>query len=177
MRLTADGQSQTQPIISQDGPAREDHPRSAADLHPHHQIEDRARAAAASYKEARDLLAKLQERPQSAANDALVKQVEAIAPVMVEPQGGRGGRGGRGGFGAEEPATPPNLSNIGAELVAAVQPMQASEMPPTAVELEAVHHAEAAYATVMAKWTALKAKTGAPPAATGAGAGAAKNRQ
>ncbi|HTX37665.1 MAG TPA: hypothetical protein VME43_21705 [Bryobacteraceae bacterium] len=180
VRLTADGHSQTQPIVVKMDPRVKITPEVQQIFTLTTTMEDRARAASVAYKEARDLLARLQQRPQSAANDALVKQVEAIAPVIVEPQGGRGGRGGRGGFGGfggAEPATPPNLSNIAGQLVAAVQPMQASEMPPTAVELEACHHAEAEYASLMAKWTALKAKTGAPPAATGAGAGAAKNRK
>jgi hypothetical protein len=55
-------------------------------------------------------------------------------------------------------------------MVAAVQGMQGSEMPPTAAQLEACQQAEAAYTTVMAKWAALKAKAGGPaaPAAKGA---------
>jgi hypothetical protein len=36
--------------------------------------------------------------------------------------------------------------------------MQASEMPPTAAELQACGQQQAAYAAVMAKWAALKTK-------------------
>jgi hypothetical protein len=79
--------------------------------------------------------------------------VEDLAPAEAAPSGG-GGRG-RGGAGAEAPAAP-NLSNIAAQLVGSVQGMQAAEMPPTAIELQAVSRAEAAYTALMAKWTAIK---------------------
>ena len=143
-------------------------------------MEDNARTANAAYKDARDLLAKLKDRSPSAANDAVVKQLEDLAPPMAEPpagggRGGRGGGGGGGGFGfAAEPAGPANLSSIAAQLVAAVQPMQSSEMPPTAAQLEACHKAETDYSAVMAKWTAVKAKTAPPASATGGGAAAKK---
>ena len=131
------------------------------------QMEDAARNAQAAYHAARDLAESLKNSPASPAREALMKEVETIAPVEVESagggRGGRGGRGGGGGFGApEEPAAPANLSNIGAELVASVQPMQASEMPPTAMQLEACHKASANYTAVMAKWAALRAKAGGP---------------
>jgi hypothetical protein len=54
-------------------------------------------------------------------------------------------------------------------MVAAAQAMQGSEMPPTAAELHACSQQQAAYAAVMAKWTALKAKVNGPPAAGGRG--------
>ena len=40
--------------------------------------------------------------------------------------------------------------------VAAVLGMQAAEMPPTALELQACAKEEAAYTALMAKWAALK---------------------
>jgi len=55
-------------------------------------------------------------------------------------------------------------------MVAAVQPMQASEVPPTAAQLEAVTKVQADYVALMAKWAALKAQ--ANPTATPAGRGA-----
>ena len=125
---------------------------------------------------------KVKARPQSAANDALLKQLDAIAPVVrpraadVAAGGGRGGRGGRGGGGSgPEPAAPPNLSNIGAQMVAAAQGMQAAEMPPTAAQLQACTEEQAAYSALMAKWTALKSKINGPAAAPAtAGAAAVK---
>jgi hypothetical protein len=97
----------------------------------------------------------LKARPQSAANDALIKKVEQIAPEEAAPSGG-GGRGGRGAAAAAEQPVPPNLSNIGAQMVGAVQGMQAAEMAPTATELQACTRQEAAYMALMAKWSALK---------------------
>jgi hypothetical protein len=125
-------------------------------------MESYARNAESAYKDARALLDKLKGSP-SGVNDALIREAEALAPAPpAEESGGRGGRGGRGGggraFGAPEPQGQPNLANIAAELIAAVMPLQASEMPPTALELQACNRQEAAYTALMAKWTALKAK-------------------
>jgi hypothetical protein len=116
-------------------------------------MEDHATNAATAYKQARELVEKLKARPQSAENDALIKKVEEIAPVEAAPSGG--GRGGRGG-GAAEPPAPPNLSNLAAQMVGAVQGMQAAEMAPTVLELQACAKAEATYTALMAKWNALK---------------------
>ena len=65
------------------------------------------------------------------------------------------------------------ISNIGAQMVAAVQGMQGSEMPPTAAQLQACSEQKAAYTALMAKWSALKAKVNGP-AAPAAGRGGAK---
>jgi photosystem II stability/assembly factor-like uncharacterized protein len=160
VRLTVNGQSQTQPIIIKLDPRIKITPEVQQIFTWTAKIEDYAGTAAAAYKEAREQVEKLKARPQSAGNDALIKKMEEIAPVEVAPSGGgRGGRGGGGGgFGAPaEPPAPPNLSNIGAQLVSAVQGMQAAEMPPTAAELQACLKAEAAYTALMAKWNALKA--------------------
>jgi len=97
---------------------------------------------------------KLKARPQSAANDALVKKVEEIAPAPVEAPAGGGGRGGRGG--GAEPAPPANLSTIAGQMIAAVQGMQAAEMAPTVIELAACSREEAAYTALMAKWRGLR---------------------
>jgi hypothetical protein len=52
-------------------------------------------------------------------------------------------------------------------MIAAVMGMQGAEMPPTATALKACTQQEAAYAALMAKWSALKARVGSG----GAGAG------
>ena len=143
------------------------------------QMEDDARIAEAAYKDARALIEKIKARPQSAANDALRKQLEAMAPPEpVAPAGGGRGRGGRGGGGfpgaAAEPATPPNLSDIAGRMIAAVQGMQAAEMPPTAAQLLACSQQHAAYSGLMARWTALKARVSGQAAPAAGGRGAAK---
>jgi hypothetical protein len=175
VRLTVNGQSQTQPIVVKMDPRVKITPEVQQIFTLTTRMETNARTASAAYKDARTLLDTLKARPQSAANDALIKQVEGIAPVEAAGGGGRGGRGGGGGgggggFGAPEAPAPPNLSNIGAQMVGAVQGMQGSEMAPTAAQLQACTQQEAAYAALMAKWAALKAKAGgatAAPAARG----------
>jgi len=157
VRLTANGQSLTQPIAVKMDPRVKITPEVIEIFTITTQTEDRARAAAAAYKDARALADALKARPQSAATDDLIKQVDEIAPARAAGEGGgRGGRGGRGA--AAEPPPPPNLANIGAQMVAAVMGTQASEMPPTASELQACSRQEAAYTALMAKWAALKAK-------------------
>jgi photosystem II stability/assembly factor-like uncharacterized protein len=157
VRLTANGQSLTQPIAVKMDPRVKITPEVLQIFTIATQTEDRARAAAAAYKDARALADQLRARPQSAATDDLIKQVDEIAPARAAGEGGgRGGRGGRGA--AAEPPPPPNLANIGGQMVAAVMGMQASEMPPTAGEIQACSRQEAAYTALMAKWAALKAK-------------------
>jgi hypothetical protein len=144
-------------------------------------------AAAAAYADARALSDKVKARPQSASNDALLKQIDEIAPAAAAPAedgGGRGGRGGRGGgrggraaaaaaptdpstagFGAPPPPAAPTLANIGQQLVASVTPMQSSELPPTTAQVVAATKAQTDYTALMAKWTVLKAKVNPAPAA------------
>jgi hypothetical protein len=169
VRLTVNGKSWTQPIMLKMDPRVKITPEVQQIFTLTAQMENNARSAAAAYKDARDLESKLKERPKSAANDALIKQVEEIAPVEVENEGGgRGGRGGGGfgGFGGPpEPTGPANLSTIGAQLVASVMPMQSSEFAPTAAQLEACNREQAAYTALMTKWSALKAKVNGPAAA------------
>jgi photosystem II stability/assembly factor-like uncharacterized protein len=171
VRLTANGKSVTQPITIKMDPRVKITPEVQRIFTLTAQAEDNARNAANAHKDARALLEKLKARTQSATNDALIKQVEELAPVMpaaAADGGGRGGRGGGGaGFGAPvEPPPPANLATIGALMVGAVQAMQGSEMPPTAAQLRACSEQEAAYTTVMAKWAALKAKVNGPAPAT-----------
>ena len=161
VRLTANGQTRTQPIIVKLDPRVKVTPEVQQIFTLTTQMENRAIAAAAAYKDARALAEKIKARAQSAANDLLVKQVEDIAPAQAPAAeaGAGGGRGGRGGFGAPaEPLPPATLATIGGRMVGAVMPMQASEMPPTAAQLHACAEQEAAYTALMAKWTALKSK-------------------
>ena len=175
VRLTVNGQSQSQPITVKMDPRVKITPEVQQIFTLTSQAENRARAASGAYKDARDLLAKLKSRAQSAANDALVKQVEDLAPAEVAGAGGggRGGRGGGGGgFGAPpEPPPAPNLGNIGALMVGAVQGMQGSELPPTKAQLDACAQQETAYASLMARWAGVKAKaSGTAPAPARGGA-------
>jgi len=178
VRLIAGGKTLTQPITVKMDPRVKITPDVQQIFTLTTQTEDNVRVAEAAYKEARDLTAKVKARPQSAANDALAKQLEEIAPAQAPAAGGGRGRGGRGGGGrgaaAEEPPPPPNLATIGPQMIAAVMGMQASEMPPTAAELQSCSQEQAAFQSVMAKWAALRAKAAAPAAAPPAGRGGGK---
>ncbi|MBZ5604270.1 MAG: glycoside hydrolase [Acidobacteriia bacterium] len=170
VRLTANGKTLTQPIVIKMDPRVKITPEVQQIFTLTTTAENNARASAAAYKDARALLEKLKAKPQSAANDALIKEVEAIAPE--EPRGGgRGGRGGGAEFGAPEPPPAPSLATIGGLVVGSVMAMQGSELPPTAIQLHAVAQQQAAYTSAMAKWSALKAKAGG---GSGAAAAAAK---
>ncbi len=157
VRLTVNGKTFTQPISIKLDPRVKVTPEVQQIFTLTTQMENNARTARKAYEEARELAAKVKD-------EALRKQIEELAPAEMEGRGGRGGRGGggggRGGFGAPEPAPAPNLSNIGPLMITAVMGMQGSEMPPTATQLQAVSKEQAAYTSVMAKWTALKAKAG-----------------
>ena len=86
----------------------------------------------------------------------LLKKLQELAPeeAVAVPFAG--------GFGpsAESPVGKTNLTNLAGHLVAAVMSMQASEMAPTALQLEACKKQTAAFASLMAQWNALKAEAG-----------------
>jgi hypothetical protein len=139
VRLTVNGKAYTQPITIRMDPRVKITPDVQQIFTLTTQMESNAKSAANAYKEARVLLDKL--KAQSPAKDALIKQLEEIAPAEMPT----------------DPAAPPTLGGIGAQMVAAVMGMQAAEMPPTALELQACSRQQVAYAALMTKWTALRA--------------------
>jgi photosystem II stability/assembly factor-like uncharacterized protein len=171
VRLTADGKSQTQPIVVKMDPRVKITPEVQQIFTLTTQAETNARNAAVAYKDARELADKLKAKPQSASNDALIQQIDEIAPAEGSSApaagngGGRAGRGGRGGRDAAAPTdeTPaPNLQNIGGQMVASVTGMQGAEMAPTAAMIDGVAKQNAAYTSLMAKWSAIKVKANGP---------------
>ncbi len=155
VRLTAGGQSVTQPITIKMDPRVKITPEVQQIFTLTTKMEDHATNAAAAYKEARELVEKLKARPQSAANDALIKKVEEIAPRRSCAEWRRGAE-----VVEEAPRNRPlrRISLISPlRSLRAVQGMQAAEMPPTVLELQACAKAEATYTALMAKWNALKA--------------------
>jgi len=150
VRLTANGQTVTQPITIKMDPRVKITPDVQQIFTLTTQMENSARAALAAYKEARAMMDNAKSNPTFLAN------LQALAPAQAPTGGGGRGGGGRGGFGAEEAPSAATLANIAGQLVAAVMPMQGAEMPPTAAELEACRKQEAAYTALMAKWTAIK---------------------
>jgi hypothetical protein len=179
VRLTVNGQSQTQPIAIKMDPRVKITPEVQRIFTLTARMEEGARNAASAYSAARGLADKLKARPQSAARDAVIQQVDEIAPpsevagAAGDGGGGAGRGGGGGGVGtaAPEPSVPPNLANIGAQMVAAALGMQASEMAPTAAQIQACSQQEAAYTALMAKWAALKAKVNGTGVPAGRGGG------
>jgi hypothetical protein len=116
------------------------------------QMENAAASAAKARKQARDFIAELKTRPQSARLDALIGKLEQLAPEPVAaPAEGRGPA-------ATVEAQAPTLTDIGGRLVGSVMPMQAAEMPPATAELDACAKQHAAFAALMSKWAALKAE-------------------
>jgi hypothetical protein len=152
VRLTANGQTATMPIAVKMDPRVKITPEVQQIFTLTTQMENSARTALAAYQEARGMMEKAKSNP------ALLKKLEEIAPPQA-PAGGGGGRGGGGGgFGApEETATAPTLANIAGQLVGAAMPMQGAEMAPPAAQLEACQKQQAAYTSLMARWTAIKA--------------------
>jgi hypothetical protein len=174
VRLTVDGKSSTQPIAVKMDPRVKDTLAIQQIYTLTTQMEDGAMAAGAAYKDARAAADALHAKPQSAANDALLKELDAIAPPSSAAPGGGGRGGGRGrgagapagaragapgagaGAGAAAPAPSANLSSIAGEMVAAAMAMQGAEMPPTAPQLAACQQRQAEFTALMAKWNALK---------------------
>lgn len=155
VRLTADGHTQTQPILIKMDPRVKITPEVQKIFTLTAQMEDNVRNAERAYQQARELAGKVN-------NETLVKQIDEIAPPESSGRNVRSAGGG-GGFGAPpEPPPPPTLANIGNHMIAAVMGMQASEMPPTAMELQACARAQADYAALMTKWAALKLKAAGP---------------
>jgi photosystem II stability/assembly factor-like uncharacterized protein len=182
VRLTVDGKSQTQPMTVKMDPRVKETLAIQQIYTLTAQMENGAMTAADAARDARAAVEKLRQKPASPATDALIKDLDAIAPPPAAAgaggAGGRGGgRGGRGAGGAAPgPGGPPaagpqaagapaastgpapNLSTIGAEMVAAVMPMQAAEMPPSAAVLAVCQQRQAEFSALMAKWTALKVR-------------------
>jgi photosystem II stability/assembly factor-like uncharacterized protein len=152
VRLTVNGKSTTEPIVIKMDPRVKITPEVQQIFAMTARMERSAKTAEGAYREARALLEK--------ADGAFRKQIEEIAPA--KPPEGEAEGSGRGGFGAPEPPPAATLANIGGRLVGAVMPMQASEMPPTATQLQVYEREAAAYATLMAKWGAIKAKMNGP---------------
>jgi len=155
VRLTADGKSMKQDIVVKMDPRVKITPEVKNIFALTDQLTFDAMKSKAALFEARAALAKA----KSAGNEALAKKLEELAPGDLPTGGGGGfGGGGFGGFGgADATPAPATLTTIPGALIGAVMPMQGAEMAPTAVQLENCKKQEAAYAAVMAKWTALKA--------------------
>ncbi|HEX5070279.1 MAG TPA: hypothetical protein VFV78_08680 [Vicinamibacterales bacterium] len=174
VRLTADGRTLTQPIVVKLDPRVKVTPAIQQIFALTTQAENNAAAAASIAAEIHAAAGRLRAKPQSAANDALIKELDALAPPATagggEPSAGRGagggrgggrggGGGGRGGAAGAAPAAPTaNFNTIGAAMVQAVMGLQGSEMAPTAAQLKPCTDRLNEYAALVLKWNAVKLK-------------------
>ena len=101
------------------------------------------------------LRAKL-DSTQAAGAAGFTVRLDSLAPPP--PRGPRG----FGGFGGGAAAAPPTLQSVSNALLAAAMAMQQADVAPTAAQLAAADRAKAQYATVMASWSALKARSPSP---------------
>lgn len=152
VRLTVDGQSQSKPITIKLDPRVKITPAVQQLFALTTQIENDASAAAAAHTEALAIIEKLKSSSQPAGATRL-KKLEGLTPEekVSVPIGE--------GFGPSTEAMPPgeaNLTNIAGRLVASAMSMQASEMAPTATQLDACKRQIAAYNALMAQWNSLK---------------------
>jgi hypothetical protein len=163
VRLTANGQTYTQPLTLKLDPRVKTSPVALAQVASLVSTSyNTAVAAHDAYAKARALSARL-DGAQGADVVAFKAAIDSVAPAQAAGGGGRGGRGGfaaggagggRGGRGGG-PAAAPTLPGVSAALVAAASALQTADMAPTAARLEAVKKAQADAATAMRRWTAL----------------------
>ncbi len=165
VRLTVDGKTYTQPINVRMDPRVKTPALALNQVYAlTKEMHDDAVQAHDAYTEARELAAKVAEKP---GKEALVAKIDSIAPPAAGGNGGgggggRGGRGGgaggggRGGRGGGAAPAPQNLETVSAALNAAAMGMQGSEMAPTASQIDACTRARASYLEVMRRWAAIK---------------------
>ena len=114
-----------------------------------------ARTARAAYDQARALVVQL-DSLQGSDIDVFKQQVIALAPAP-QPAGGRGGGGGAGQRGGRGGLTSPTLDSLSTAMMAAAMTMQAADVAPTARDTAACANARRDSASVMARWSKLKA--------------------
>jgi hypothetical protein len=123
------------------------------------------REAAAAYDGAakaralRDQIARLAPSATGVAATALAAFDKKVETAVGAAAAGRGGRGGAG-FGAPAAAptagAAPTLTGAAAELSGAMNLLQAADVTPTALHLNAIAAARASGRRAMAAWTAIR---------------------
>ncbi len=159
IRLTADGQVQSQPLQLLLDPRIKITPPVEQIFALTKQVEDAARNAVKARAAAQAAIAKLQASGSSPASQGLIGKLQELAPSSDGK--GNGSEGAEGGFGprAPAPSSPATLTNISGRLITSVMGMQGSELPPTESQLQACRKQLAAYTELLAHWTALRPRT------------------
>ena len=164
VRLTANGQSQTQPITVKMDPRVKITPEVQQIFTLTTQMENGAQERRRRLQRGSRTGGEAQGAPAIGGQRRAASSRSRNSRRRKRPAAGRRWRAGAGGrwwwlwrLRRNRPALP-NLGNIGAQMVGAAMGMQGSEMPPTAAQIQACRQQQAAYAALMAKWAALKAK-------------------
>jgi photosystem II stability/assembly factor-like uncharacterized protein len=167
VRLTVNGKAYSQPIVVKQDPRVRTPPLAMQQVYTLSKATyDAAVVAQRALTRARDLraqIAKLQPQASGAVGDALAafdKQVSALAGAAAvggrgrgQGPGGGGGQGGRGaGPGADTAGT---LAGATTALSGVMNSLQAADVRPTTMQLNAIASARAAAAPTIAKWQAL----------------------
>jgi hypothetical protein len=163
VKLTVNGQSQTQPITvkmdprvptSTEGLAQQ----SILSMQCYHGVRD-ARTATAQIQKLRGQIQALRGRANGPVADALAALDAKAAAMGAAPADGGGGRrgGGRRGGGAAVQGTP-TFANTSAALASFLGVLQASDMAPTWATVSGVTTALSAFDGVMAHWNEVKTK-------------------
>ena len=158
VRLTADGQTLTQPITIKLDPRVKITPDVQQIFTLTARMEDLARKAASAYKDALSAIEQVKSRPQSVSGQrrTLLKKLEDTRAGLGRRTHRRRrrrvpwlrtSRAATSGNARESAGTTGRIGNGDAGH---------RNEPPTATELAAAHKQEAAYTSVMAKWAALK---------------------
>jgi hypothetical protein len=168
VKLTVNGQSQTQPIRVKMDPRvmtsrQELEQQSVLTMQCYNGVVD-ARTATADGQKLRTQIQGLQSRANGAVAEALGALDTKVGALVGSAgggatgrRGGGGGGGGRRGGGAAVQGTP-TLANTSAALASFIGVLQASDMPPTWATVSGVTTAKAAFDGVMAQWNEIKTK-------------------
>jgi hypothetical protein len=158
VRLTADGQDRSQPLSLLLDPRVKITPPVEQIFALTKQVEDAARKASKARSEAEAAMSKLQADGSSNGSQSLIEQLMALAPPVDSKT--NASETAEAGFrpGMSTPSSPATLTNISGRLITSVMSMQGSEMPPTDLQLSACRTQLAAYASLMTRWTVLRAK-------------------
>ena len=155
VRLTVDGKSQTQPIKIVMDPRVKITPEVEQIFTMTKQAETAAINAAKARADAISLEEKLKAGTGSESAKVKLKKLDQLAPEKAAEQTAAAGPPAFGP-GPDLLSAPSTLTNIGGQLITAIMSMQASEMPPTAAELDACKKQYAKYTALMTQWSALK---------------------
>jgi hypothetical protein len=156
VRLSVDGQSQSEPLLVLLDPRVKVTPEAEVIFTMTKQVEDAARRAAKARSEAEAMIAKLQGATSTATSQAQLKSLQELVSADATASGTQSTES-TFLLRATPPTSPANLANISGRLVTSVMGFQGSELPPTAVQIAACRKQLAVYTALMTRWTALRA--------------------